>query len=123
MRKDFANLPIPDRMYFKIGEVCKITGIQPYVLRYWETEFDLITPEKSNANQRVYQRKDIENILLIKQLLWGERYSIEGARQKLKELKREQRSKRLSESKSEANVKLTKIKQELKELVRFIRSN
>ncbi len=123
MRKDFSNLPIPDRMYFKIGEVCKITGIKPYVLRYWETEFDLIAPEKSNANQRVYQRKDIEHILMIKQLLWGERYSIEGARQKLKELKREQRFKRLSESKSEANVKLTQIKQELKELVRFIRSN
>ena len=123
MRKDFSSPPIPDRMYFKIGEVCKITGIKPYVLRYWETEFDLITPEKSNANQRVYQRRDIENILTIKQLLWGERYSIEGARQKLKELKREQRFKRLSESKSEANVKLTKIKQELKDLMRFIRSN
>ena len=123
MRKDFSSPPIPDRMYFKIGEVCKITGIKPYVLRYWETEFDLITPEKSNANQRVYQRRDIENILTIKQLLWGERYSIEGARQKLKDLKREQRFKRLSESKSEANVKLTKIKQELKDLMRFIRAN
>ena len=123
MRKDFSNQPIPDRMYFKIGEVCKITGIKPYVLRYWETEFDVITPEKSRANQRVYQKKDIENILLIKQLLWGQRYSIEGARQKLKELKQEQRFKRLSESKSEANVKLTQIKQELKELARFIRSN
>ncbi len=123
MRKDFSNPPIPDRMYFKIGEVCKITGIKPYVLRYWETEFDLISPEKSKANQRVYQRRDIESVLLIKQLLWSERYSIEGARQKLKELKREQRSKRLSETKSEATLKLTKVKQELKDLIRFIRSN
>ena len=121
--KEFIYPHIPDRMYFKIGEVCKIAGIKPYVLRYWETEFDMISPQKSKANQRVYEKKDIESILLIKQLLWGERYSIEGAKLKLKELKRDQRSKRLSEGKSTANVKLSKVKNELKDLVRFLRSN
>ncbi|HBQ21882.1 MAG: hypothetical protein A2Z91_01690 [Deltaproteobacteria bacterium GWA2_38_16] len=123
MANTFSVPIIPDRMYFKIGEVCKIAGIKPYVLRYWETEFEALSPQKSKANQRVYEKKDIETVLLIKQLLWQERYSIEGARLKIKELKREQRSKRFTEAKSTANVKLQQVKQELKDLVRVLRSN
>lgn len=114
---------IPDRMYFKISEVGKITDVEPYVLRYWETEFDILTPQKSKAKQRVYEKKDIENILLIKKLLWKERYSIEGARQRLKELKRENRSMRIAASKTEEVQKLRHIKNELKDLINFLRAN
>ena len=118
MANTFSVPIIPDRMYFKIGEVCKIAGIKPYVLRYWETEFEALSPQKSKANQRVYEKKDIETVLLIKQLLWQERYSIEGARLKIKELKREQRSKRFTEAKSTANVKLQQVKQAIIGLLR-----
>ena len=62
MANTFSVPIIPDRMYFKIGEVCKIAGIKPYVLRYWETEFEALSPQKSKANQRVYEKKDIETI-------------------------------------------------------------
>jgi DNA-binding transcriptional MerR regulator len=75
-------------LYFKIGEVAKITDVKEYVLRYWEGEFNIINPVKSAKGQRVYRRKDIESILLIKKLLYTERYSIEGARKKIKELRK-----------------------------------
>jgi len=79
---------IPDRMFFKISEVAKITGIKPYVLRYWESEFDFITPNKSKANQRVYEKSDIELILRIKHLLYVDKYTIAGAKQRLKDDKK-----------------------------------
>lgn len=123
MAKDFVIPHIPDRMYFKIGEVCKISGIKPYILRYWETEFDILLTSKSKANQRMYERKDIENILLIKKLLWQDRYSIEGAKKRLKELKQEKRATRLQEEKSDSSIKLSQVKDELKDLIRYIRSN
>ncbi|MFQ5480396.1 MAG: MerR family transcriptional regulator [Thermodesulfobacteriota bacterium] len=77
---------IPDKMYFKIGEVAKITDVRPYVLRYWESEFSLIKPKKSLSKQRVYSRRDLDNILEIKRLLHKERYTLEGAKKRLKEL-------------------------------------
>lgn len=80
-------LDIPEKLYFKIGEVARITGLKPYVLRYWETEFPTIRPTKSKTNQRVYQRRDIETILLIKKLLYDEKFTIEGARARIKELR------------------------------------
>jgi DNA-binding transcriptional MerR regulator len=79
---------IPDRLYFRIGDVAEITGVKPYVLRYWESEFPMISPEKSNTGQRVYRRTDVETVLLIKHLLYKERYSIEGARNRIKELRK-----------------------------------
>jgi len=75
---------IPDKLYFKIGEVSQITGVKPYVLRYWESEFKLVSPGKSKANQRLYRRKDIENILRIKKLLYEDRFTIAGAKKTLK---------------------------------------
>ncbi len=74
------------KLYYRIGEVADITGVKPHVLRYWETEFRWMTPPKSRSKQRLYRRKDIEMILAIKQLLYAERYTIAGARQRLKEL-------------------------------------
>jgi DNA-binding transcriptional MerR regulator len=80
---------IPDRLYFRIGEVSKLIGIKPYVLRYWETEFNSIAPEKSRSGQRVYKRGDVETIVLIKQLLYEERYSIAGAKRRIADLRRQ----------------------------------
>ncbi len=77
---------IPDKVYFKIGDVAKIIGVKPYVLRYWETEFPEIKPVKSKAKQRMYKRKEVELILRIKDLLYKEKFTIEGARKRLKEV-------------------------------------
>ena len=74
-----------DRLY-KIGEVCKLADVQPYVLRYWETEFRTIRPEKTRSKQRLYRRKDVEAVMAIKHLLYDEGYRIDGAKRRLREL-------------------------------------
>jgi DNA-binding transcriptional MerR regulator len=74
----------PDKLYFRIGEVAKIVGVKPYVLRYWETEFKVIRPGKSPSRQRLYRRKDVETLLRIRALLHDRRFTIEGARQQLR---------------------------------------
>ena len=75
---------IPDKFHFKIGEVSRILGVKPYVLRFWETEFRII-PAKNQSQHRVYKRQEVETLLEIKHLLYDERFTIEGARVKLKE--------------------------------------
>ena len=75
-----------DKLYYRIGEVAKITGVKPYVLRYWESEFRWMAPQKSRSKQRLYRRRDIDMILLIKKLLYEQRFTIAGARNKLREL-------------------------------------
>jgi len=77
--------PIPDKAYFRIGEVARILGVKPYVLRYWESEFKAIKPQKSRSQQRLYRRRDVELLLRIKRLLYEERFTIAGARRKLRE--------------------------------------
>ncbi|USN48922.1 MAG: MerR family transcriptional regulator [Pseudobdellovibrionaceae bacterium] len=79
---------IPDKMAFKIGEVARIVGVKPYVLRYWETEFEQLKPKKSKHNQRAYTRRDVEMVMTIKKLLYKDRFSIEGARTALKQQKK-----------------------------------
>ncbi len=79
-------IPEDGKLYYRIGEVSKITGVKPYVLRYWESEFRWMAPQKSRSKQRLYRRKDIEMILLIQQLLHEQRYTIAGARKRLREL-------------------------------------
>ena len=76
---------IPDKPYFKIGEVAELAGVEPYVLRYWESEFKTIRPDKTRSNQRMYRRKDVEAVLAIKQLLYAEGYRIDGAKKRLRE--------------------------------------
>ena len=76
---------IPDKLYFKIGEVSSLLKLKPHVLRYWETEFDILNPGKAPSRHRLYRRKDVELLLRIKQLLYSEGYTIEGARKKLKQ--------------------------------------
>jgi DNA-binding transcriptional MerR regulator len=74
---------IPDKLYFRIGEVAGLLAVEPYVLRYWETEFPSLAPKKSGTGHRLYRRKDVELLLKIKHLLYEKRYTIEGARQSL----------------------------------------
>jgi DNA-binding transcriptional MerR regulator len=74
---------IPNKLFFKIGEVCEITDTQPYVLRYWESEFPALAPAKNSSGQRIYRRRDIETVLRIKQLLYEEGFTIAGAKKKL----------------------------------------
>jgi DNA-binding transcriptional MerR regulator len=74
---------IPNKLFFKIGEVCEITDTQPYVLRYWESEFPALAPAKNSSGQRIYRRRDIETVLRIKQLLYDEGFTIAGAKKRL----------------------------------------
>jgi DNA-binding transcriptional MerR regulator len=80
----------PDKLYYRIGEVCRITGVKPHVLRYWEQEFKL-HPERFGGTQRRYRREDLETILTIKKLLYEERFTIIGAKKRLQELSRRRR--------------------------------
>src|ERR1043165_1008930 len=80
---------IPEKIYFKIGEVCDLVGVQPHVLRYWETEFPMLSPQKNRSGQRSYRRRDVEMALRIKQLLYNEMFTIAGARKKLQTEHRE----------------------------------
>jgi DNA-binding transcriptional MerR regulator len=77
---------IPEKPFFKIGEAARLCAVKPYVLRYWETEFHSIRPQKTRSQQRLYRRKDIELLLTIRDLLYGQRFTIQGARARLREL-------------------------------------
>jgi DNA-binding transcriptional MerR regulator len=118
---------IPDRMYFRIGDVAEIAGVQPYVLRFWEKEFDFLAPVKNAAGQRLYRKGDVESVLLIKRLLYMERYSIEGAKKRIKEMRKKGG---LAEAKKERGVLddhkveiIQKLKTELRELIQLIDSS
>lgn len=88
-----SEVAIPDKDDFKIGEVCEIVGVKPFVLRYWETEFAELAPAKGAGGQRTYTRADVEIILRIKQLLYEERFTVAGAKKKLAEEQAAKRSK------------------------------
>jgi len=74
---------IPDKLFFKIGEVCELVGVQAHVLRYWETEFPMLQPRKNRAGQRTYRRRDVEMARRIRQLLYDEGFTIAGARKRI----------------------------------------
>ena len=82
--EDVGSIEIPDKFYFKIGEVSDIAGVPAYVLRFWETEFRQIRPKRTDAGQRLYRRQDVVLILKIKHLLYSRKFTIQGARQHLK---------------------------------------
>ncbi|HWP57269.1 MAG TPA: MerR family transcriptional regulator [Candidatus Acidoferrales bacterium] len=108
---------LPDKLYFKIGEVSRILQVKPYVLRYWETEFDVLKPGKAPSRHRLYRRKDVELLLEIKRLLYSEGYTIEGARKKLRQNRREERQQlRLPLPDSKYRTALIKIKKDLESL-------
>ena len=75
--------PIPNKLFFKIGEVCELAGVEPFVLRFWESEFPSLVPQKSKAGHRVYRRKDVEMVMKIKNLLYDRGFTIAGARKQL----------------------------------------
>ncbi|MBX7169351.1 MAG: MerR family transcriptional regulator [Pyrinomonadaceae bacterium] len=81
---------IPEKIFFKIGEVCDLVGVQAHVLRYWETEFNMLSPQKNRSGQRTYRRRDVEIALRIKELLYDEMFTIAGAKKKLQSELREQ---------------------------------
>jgi DNA-binding transcriptional MerR regulator len=80
------DLRVGEKRYYRIGEVSRITGVKPYVLRYWESEFRWMAPAKSRSKQRLYRKRDIDTIQLIKKLLYEERFTIKGARKRLREM-------------------------------------
>jgi DNA-binding transcriptional MerR regulator len=82
---------IPDKLYFRISEVGRLTALEPYVLRYWESEFKLIKPIRTKSRHRLYRRKDLEILFEIKKLLYEEQYTIAGAKKRLEEIAREEK--------------------------------
>ena len=80
--------PIAKKAYYSIGEVCDLTGLKPHVLRYWETQFEVLHPTKNRAGNRVFRPKEIELVLLVKHLLYEKKFTIDGARQKLQDMRR-----------------------------------
>src|SRR5437868_12825287 len=112
---DFAE--IPDKLYFRIGEVSGLVGVEPYVLRYWETEFPGVGPKKSGTGHRMYRRKEVELLLKIKHLLYEKKYTIEGARLYLqsesKMVRRKQRSAKVEQRELFSTDPLPEIRKEL----------
>src|SRR5579863_9319605 len=82
---DESRGPLPEKVYFRIGEVAGLVGVEPHVLRYWEREFRSIRPTKSAKGQRVYSRRDVENLLRVRELLYGQGFTIAGAKKQLRE--------------------------------------
>lgn len=107
-------MDIPDnKRFFRIGEVSRIIGVKPYVLRYWEMEFPSIRPKRADSRQRIYQREDIETIGEIKKLLYEEKLTIEGVRKRLRRVKKEVTSRPPSNF-------LREIKEELKQILKIL---
>lgn len=112
---------IPEKIYFKIGEVSEILGVEPYVLRYWETEFELLKPAKAPSKHRLYKKRDVELLLQIKRLLYTEGFTIEGARKKLRESKKEEKTQlKLPLSEQKYKNALIKIRRELETLRKLL---
>jgi DNA-binding transcriptional MerR regulator len=95
---------IPDRLYFRIGDVSQLVGVEPYVLRFWETEFPMLQPKKSKTGHREYKRKDVELLLEIKRLLYDEGFTISGARKAIRERARSSRKKRDSNGQAQLSL-------------------
>jgi DNA-binding transcriptional MerR regulator len=117
-KKRETSIPSEDRLYYRIGEVSRITGIKPHVLRYWESEFKMIKPHKGSSLQRLYRRKDLELILKIKKLLYEEGFTIAGARKKIRDMEKEEMKKaKLQEAEKPTNGRnhelLLRIREEL----------
>jgi DNA-binding transcriptional MerR regulator len=114
---------IPDKLYFRIGEVSQIAGLEPYVLRYWETEFPSLAPKKSGTGHRLYRRKDVEFVLELKRLLYEKRFTIEGARLYLEQNRKRNSSKASPSQGALFGVPpeaLAKIRAELEEILQIL---
>ena len=107
---------IPEKAYFRIGEVSKILDVEPYVIRYWETEFRTVKPIRTRASQRLYRKKDVQELLTIRNLLYSQRFTINGAKKRLYE----KRGNSESENLNSAKEKLIMVKQELQQIRKMI---
>ena len=124
-RREDENPISYDRLYYRIGEVSRITGLKPHVLRYWESEFKVIKPHKGGSLQRLYRRKDLDLILKIKKLLYEEGFTIAGAKKKIRDLERlENKQLKLKLVENKSNGKdhelLASVKEELKGIKRML---
>ena len=104
---------IPEKLFFRIGEVCDIADVEPYVLRFWETEFSFLAPQKSKSGHRVYRKKDVEMVLKIKDLLYNRGFTIPGARKQL--------SKTRSEQGAQRDKVLIHVRKELRDILTLLR--
>ena len=128
---------IPDKLFFKIGEVAELTGTKPHVLRYWESEFRMLRPAKGDSGQRIYRRKDVELVFSIKQLLYEENFTIAGAKKQLQKQRAARaeanKEKKLAEearpevapqlpfeNSSRENIDLTWVREELREILEIL---
>jgi DNA-binding transcriptional MerR regulator len=117
-----ANAPeIPDKLFFRIGEVSTMLGVEPYVLRYWETEFPSLSPKKSGTGHRLYRRKDVELLLRIKHLLYEKRFTIDGARQFLHEEAKSAHKEIKQEQQILFSDPLPEIRRELAEILKLLK--
>jgi DNA-binding transcriptional MerR regulator len=118
-----GSAEIPDKLYFKIGEVSELLGVEPYVLRYWETEFAVLSPKKSGTGHRLYRRKDVELLLRIKHLLYEKKFTIEGARQRLHEEARggKARAPKVAQRNLFTGDPLPEIRRELNEILELLK--
>ena len=112
----FGTGSIPDKLYFKIGEVKQITGVETHVLRYWESEFKIIRPQRASSKQRLYRRVDVENILTIKKLLYEDGYTVPGARKLLTAKKGEKKKEKPKIPGGRARSMLAELKSDLQQL-------
>jgi DNA-binding transcriptional MerR regulator len=126
-QKNDQTSPIPDKLYFRIGEVAKLCGVEAYVLRFWETEFPQLRPNKSGTGQRLYRKRDVELALRIKRLLYSEGYTIAGARQVFVAEAREPHKKsqpelplRRSTETDRIEARLKKLRGELREILSIL---
>src|SRR5438270_13913417 len=120
-----GEVVIPDKLYFRIGEVSRLCGLPSYVLRFWETEFPQLKPTKSGTGQRMYRRRDVENLLLVKKLLYEEGYTIAGARDKLKQdskPKKAQSALPFAVPAAPNQGELKRVRHELRELLQMLRT-
>ena len=122
-----ANEPkLPDKLFFKIGEVAQIVGVRPHVLRYWETEFGALRPMKTRGSHRVYRRKDVELAVLVRRLLHEEGLTMSGAKRRLRDLNRERTTEGETEPANDASrqvnlsADLLAVRRELAELIKAI---
>jgi DNA-binding transcriptional MerR regulator len=115
-----TDAAIPDKLYFRIGEVSELVQAKPYVLRYWETEFPMLKPQKSRSGQRTYRRRDVEMILEIKRLLYDKGFTIEGARQQLARPEKESAEQKHLFHASVPGPELKAIKRELQSILTML---
>lgn len=116
------QLELPNKLYFRIGEVGKIVGVKPYVLRYWESEFSVLRPGKTPSHHRLYRRRDVETLLEIKRLLYQEGFTIAGAKKQLKDTDKEETFPESSPTSSAVDYRqvMLSIRDDLRELYRML---